>query len=424
VISLKDIFLSLNTKKKMERNTKKVRDVIQSKFFPSDNELAELAEAHRWNDLEEALGKRSVLSAVQQVVDRGGGYEGDRDALREIMLNSDIRDVLSVSVQAPIVAGFLEDPVFWKRKLLIDMPELFAKNALNESILDKLQTNISNFEKFPTKNIYFVLRYFVNAAKRIIWYNTIMEQEHSITENVQNEYVWENGEIYVQTLVENRGKVQYLGKKTVVPFKEFYTFFYPNRVYLQYLYNFSATFNPPSLTMRMRGIAFDRDERRVRTMFLYERKHNERGELPYVTSFNRGAENLAGTAAYRDTAYKEIAEENFSVFRSAFTTFHNDSTRTIQTMRIEQFEKDREEKYFPDRKAIFGRVYQEYVTFRDLLERGWVKKDEQGRKFIGCYQCDNCFVEFKLECCPDIQYCSRMCAEKDWETHRIRTCKK
>lgn len=407
----------------MERNTKKVRDVIQSKFFPSDKELAELAEAHRWDDLEEALGKRSVLSAVQQVVDRGGGYEGDRDALREIMLNSDIRDVLSVSVQAPIIAGFLEDPAFWKRKLLIDMPELFAKNALNQSILDILQTNISNFEKFPTKNIYFVLRYFVNAAKRIIWYNTIMGLTHVITENVRNEYVWENGEIYVQTLVENRGKVQYLGKKTVVPFKEFYTFFYVNRVYLQYLQEFIATFNAPLLTMRKDSNYFGQIDKPVRTMFLYERQHNERGELPYITSFNHSAQSLVGTAAYRDTAYKEIAEEDFSVFRSALITFRNDITRTIQTMRIEQFEKDHE-KLFSDRKALLGRVYQEYVTFRDLLERGWVKKDEQGRKFIGCNQCDNCFVEFKLECCPDIQYCSRMCAEKNWETHKIHTCKK
>ena len=57
----------------------------------------------------------------------------------------------------------------------------------------------------------------------------------------------------------------------------------------------------------------------------------------------------------------------------------------------------------------------------DLLDRGYYKKDHQGRIFIGSEMCDHCQEKpkvLKLGCCEQVAYCSEECAKQGWAAHK------
>lgn len=64
-------------------------------------------------------------------------------------------------------------------------------------------------------------------------------------------------------------------------------------------------------------------------------------------------------------------------------------------------------------------------TLQEVLDRGYYKKDDKGRIFIGSDLCDHCQDEMatlKLGCCQQVAYCSEECAQKGWVEKHKKEC--
>jgi len=234
---------------------------------------------------------------------------------------------------------------------------------------------------YGTKNIP-VLRYFVQMAKRLIVYK---KRQEKLGNFLVNTYTWKNGEIYVQTRTNDIDNPKNLGKSTVMSFSEFWTRTYKYPKFESYLSFFVFSFEIHN--------------------FGYESISNK--------EFLTKGEDITSIRSYEigapvDFALDKVDNYNFSIFvRYIRNITHGDAFLSVTFL-----PKTNDPKY------VIARLRQnEIQKIPDMLRLGYVKKDEQGRIFIGCLNCESQQVAFKLECCPHVTYCSKECARDDWKNH-------
>ena len=322
----------------MEETHKRSRGIVSSRFFPTDKELAELAETGKWEELSAALKRRTVENAILQAREREPTFT-NKDAIRLALLHADIRQVLNLAQKTPIIAIILREKGFWNQKLQIDMPELFVPEVwqpLNQKFkIEEKYLNVDDVSK--ARGVYMVFRYLTKAVQH---------------------------DIFATNRFFNPDE-----EKTIeVSFSDFDL--------------------PNNKDLMSRYVSIDKRRVGNRVLVSFSKYYEDMFKIPavmYLSKFFTGAEPSLFTAS----PYNYPA---FFLWRS--------------------FKSE-----VPYMDVIEGR----YTELSDLLDRGYYKKDDQDRIFIGSEMCDHCQEKpkvLKLGCCEQVAYCSEECAKQGWAAHK------
>lgn len=314
----------------MEETHKKNRGIVSSRFFPTNKELAELAETGQWDELVAARARRTAENAILQAREREPTFT-NKDVIRLALLHADIRQVLNLAQKTPIIAIILKEKGFWKQKLEIDMPELFVPEVwqpLNQKFnIEEKYLNVDDVSK--ARGVYMVFRY--------------------LTKGVQH-----------------------------------------------YIFNTNRLFNPNG------------DESITVSFQNFDRPNNKDLMSRHVTIDGRSVGN--------------------SVLVS-FSKYFEDVFKIPAVMYLSKFLKGRIPTryelmwYGPTSYFFWAQFNIEYPihNLETMLDRGYYKKDDEGRIFIGSEMCDHCQEKpkvLKLGCCEQVAYCSEECAKQGWAAHK------
>lgn len=317
----------------MEETHKRSRGIVSSKFFPTDEELAELAETGQWEELSAAQKRRTVENAILQAREREPTFT-NKDVIRLALLHADIRQVLNLAQKTPIIAIILREKGFWKEKLQIDMPELFVPEVwqpLNQKFnIEEKYLNVDDVSK--ARGVYMVFRYLTKGVQHYIFHT--------------NRLFNPNGDTSIEVT--------------------FWNFDHPN--------NKDLMSRHVSINKRMVG-------------------------KPVLVSFSK----------YFEDVFKIPAVKYLSNFLTGGEpSIYEDPVLFLW-------------RSFRTEKPYTHLIEYRDMGLPDLFDRGYYKKDNQGRIFIGSELCDHCQEKpkvLKLGCCEQVAYCSKECAKQGWAVHK------
>lgn len=238
----------------MDATYKKSRSILSSKFFPTNEELAELAETGQWEELAKATKLRNAENAILQAREREPIFT-NKDVIRLTLLHADIRDILNASSKVPLIAIILKEKGFWKEKLQIDMPELFMFDVWNTLEIDYGITKLyfDNEDVTKERGVYMVFRYITRAIKRYIFYTTDSFFYPTLDKSLKvtfNELIPKSD--FLERTAEMNGIR--MGKPVHVTFFTYYQDMF-KRPGVQYLHNFLNDTRPTRMSSTWYGVA-------------------------------------------------------------------------------------------------------------------------------------------------------------------------
>lgn len=337
-------FFNKKRRKKIEETPKRNRGIVivSSRFFPTDEELAELAETGQWDELVAARARRTAENAILQAREREPTFT-NKDVIRLALLHADIRQVLNLAQKTPIIAIILKEKGFWKQKLEIDMPELFVPEVwqpLNQKFnIEEKYLNVDDVSK--ARGVYMVFRYLTKGVQHYIFQT--------------NNYAFNpNGDESIR-----------------VSFKNFD--------------------RPNNKDLMSRHVTMDGNSVGNPVLVSFFKYFEDMFKIPavmYLSKFLKGKV---------PTKYK--------------LTWYGPASWFFWT----QFNMQKPSVLLEGVKVLLP------PSLENVLDRGYYKKDDEGRIFIGSEMCDHCQEKpkvLKLGCCEQVAYCSEECAKQGWAAHK------
>jgi len=107
----------------MEITSKKSKPNFNT-HYPSEEEIQYLLENEQYDTLRKRLNEKTVENVMKDYIARQNINEIknmslDINIIRKILIQTDIRSILTLSSKVPIFARILVDDTFWEKKICV-----------------------------------------------------------------------------------------------------------------------------------------------------------------------------------------------------------------------------------------------------------------------------------------------------------------